>query len=546
MHNLLIVDDEVAIINGFAYDIEWETIGIDHVFQAYSGKMAMDILVHYRIDVIIADIRMPETDGIQLAEEVSKRWPMVKVIFMSGYDDFVYAQKAIHLKVFRYLTKPSSYEEVFQTVAEAIEEFNKELAVNKMLENASIQLQNMLPILQEKYLNNWIVLGMTSPMQECEKWKVCKLPISLDKPAFIMILSIGGQEGGRARENGSLEYAIINMATEILLCKNEAVHFADNGDNIVFIVQKEESADLMDCQRYIQEMGEVFFSVVASTLKCPVVVSLGNVVMPEGLFNAYHSLLSRAHRVLIQSQGVIIGPDTDRQEAANKPLISLLSHSALATLVESFQKDRCLKFLQEVFDIVENGGEQVPYDVLLQIYSMVLYILVSESHKNGVAIEDWAVENRKALYSFERIRSLAELKSWCRNMVAQYIDYMTGREKSNNWRLVQKAKKIMQEYLVRDAAFNQDLSLEEIASYLYIHPNYLSSLFKEVEGITVTSYLIRLRMEKAKEYLKEPGVRIYEISERLGYKSIAHFNRIFKREVGITPKEYQASIVTDV
>ena len=148
----------------------------------------------------------------------------------------------------------------------------------------------------------------------------------------------------------------------------------------------------------------------------------------------------------------------------------------------------------------------------------------------------WAGSYERDFYSFENIKSSVELKQWCMDVVSKYVDHIMKQELRQTHNLIEQAKIIIGDNL------NKVLSLTEIASHLYIHPNYLSRLFKEREGMGMSEYIIRLRVSKAREYLEQPGMKVYEASEKVGYESVAFFNRIFKRETGMSPKEYQAVI----
>lgn len=125
VYNLLIVDDEQIVVNGLAEDIDWQELEIEQVLRATNGLQALKLLENNKIDVVIADIRMPEMDGLELVKQVCEKWPMAKVILLSGYERFEYAQKPISFEVFRYLTKPIASEVIKQVVQDALQEFKK-------------------------------------------------------------------------------------------------------------------------------------------------------------------------------------------------------------------------------------------------------------------------------------------------------------------------------------------------------------------------------------------------------------------------------------
>jgi two-component system response regulator YesN len=164
-------------------------------------------------------------------------------------------------------------------------------------------------------------------------------------------------------------------------------------------------------------------------------------------------------------------------------------------------------------------------------------ILQDSLNNRGISLDEWCHENNQDyFYSFEKIKTIDKLEKWCLDITEEYLVYALNSEKKRNCYLIEKAKKIILQNL------DKEISLSEIASQLYFHPNYLSRLFKKEVGLSITDYQIRLRIEKAKEILREPGVKVYEVAERVGYESVTYFNRLFKKEVGITPKEYQKNL----
>ncbi len=173
---------------------------------------------------------------------------------------------------------------------------------------------------------------------------------------------------------------------------------------------------------------------------------------------------------------------------------------------------------------------------MLIIYHSVANLLIESSVNNGVNIEDW-IDNLKPFTDFNSINSFEKLYDWCRNAIKRYIDYLLVVQQKSNHFIVDNAKKFIKEHI------NEEMTLEDVASLLYVHPCYLSRLFKQRVGMSITDYRIICRVEKAKELFKTPGIKIYEVAERVGCGSVSSFNRIFKSITGTSPKEYQNLMV---
>ena len=109
MYTILLVEDEEAVRHSIKDLTPWEEYGFSVMGEASNGMEALEIISETTPDVIITDIRMPYMDGIQFIQEVREKYSQtVEVIFLSGYDEFTFAQTALSLKAAEYVLKPVS------------------------------------------------------------------------------------------------------------------------------------------------------------------------------------------------------------------------------------------------------------------------------------------------------------------------------------------------------------------------------------------------------------------------------------------------------
>lgn len=193
MKTVLIIDDEPNVVQGLGEDIDWDELGIDQVYEATNGEEAKAVLESGRIDIIISDIRMPLLDGLSLARIVRERWPLCRLIILSGYDLFSYAQKAVEYRVFRYLSKPAPYGEIVEAVKEALADQEKQVRRLRSLQDAELRLEQVLPLLQSNLLK-----GMVINDEEItpEQWVLLKqnIPyIGRDAAVFQVFIRNGGR-----------------------------------------------------------------------------------------------------------------------------------------------------------------------------------------------------------------------------------------------------------------------------------------------------------------------------------------------------------------
>ena len=534
MYNLLIVDDEKAVVDSMAYDIDWSDLGITEIFRAYSGQQALDCFMRNRVDIVISDIRMPELSGLELAKNIRGQWPYAKIIFISGYDEFQYAQKAIDLGVTSYITKPASYEELIDAVDRAIREIEIKFKKEEIIENAEKQLKEIFPIIQERYLNALVVQGVTNQEKDQEKWKACQLELDLKTPAFLILIRIDGEDIKCYQEEALYEIALRNLVKDILLKSQSAIFFKDPDENQVVIVQRSNIDELKGILRYVEAMAGSFQSSVENTMNCTVSITWSEIVLSlYDIHVSYLRTLNIFHRTKMWGSGIIAGAEQSKSTPMANSVSALSKIPSIITLIQSAQMKDVLVRIEEIFGEVERK-KPVCKELLLEIYYTISLSLVQASVKSEISLTDWAGEDEKKFSNFDEIRSVYELKEWCIRTVNNFLNNSISREAGQTNNLIERVKGFILQNLCNE------ISLTEIAAKVYLHPNYLSRLFKDLVGVSITEFIIKMRMEKAKEILAQPGMKVYEAANYLGYESNTHFSRIFKRVIGMSPKEYQS------
>jgi two-component system response regulator YesN len=532
LYNLLIVDDEVVVVNGLAYDIEWEDLKISGVFKAYNAKQALNYMNKNRIDIVIADIKMPGMDGLEMANYIRAKWPYVKIILLSGYEEFKYAQKAILIGVYHFLTKPAAYNEIKETVKNALIQREKELSQIHALEDAERQLEAAIPMIQERYLNAWVVQGRMTPEKVIRS--ACKLQLDTGYLSALLLFKIDEWSKQPTPEQQDVyELAIKNSIRKILLKDANGYIFNDIEGNCILIIFDKDENCLKEKLHYIKEMLETFQNYIDNLLGCTISIYWSDVVTLQETHTSYSRLLEISNRHLVWPSGIIMGPETMKSDQKNEDNIdSLYIYPRISTLVESAQKDKVIERIEVIFSEVQKRGS-ISHETLLSIYYSIVGSIMQDCAKRGISTQSWAQDYQKYFYSFQHIKTIYDLKNICIKLTELYMDYIVSYQNDNVHYLIEKTKKIIEE------SIGKELSLIDIASNLYIHPNYLSRLFKAQVGLSITDYSIKLRMEKAKKILQQSNAKMYEVAEMVGYASAAHFNRTFKKYFGVTPKEYQ-------
>ena len=218
MYSLLVVDDEKDVAKSIAYDINWEELDITEVQSVYNGLEALEYMNKRRVDVVLTDIRMPGMDGIRLAEKIADRWKYVKMIFMTGYEEFEYARQALRYGVTEYLLKPAANEELFDAVKKGLDKLRVELKQAAEKESVQAQWERARPLLKEKLLQQWVIKGRELNGEEGELlWG----KEQLGKFASLLLLRIDSWDTIYKKQELKYRVVVRKLISEILL-KNRA------------------------------------------------------------------------------------------------------------------------------------------------------------------------------------------------------------------------------------------------------------------------------------------------------------------------------------
>lgn len=245
--NILIVDDEVIVVNLLKKHIDWQSLGMNEVFTAYTAMDAREIVSGNKIDIIVCDIEMPQENGLFFLAWVRESFPDIVKIILTGYPDFKYAQDAINIGVVKYLLKPVGFEELSETVRLAADEINKRK--NEKLQISSGRQQE--PKREEKIFYTNLLTGDILPFPEFidKALKMgCLNREELEPKGLVYIRLAGAQV--EMKNNSILLFALSNIAEELFPDITE-VHL---WDNIFWIVKTEHD------RTQLYEMCELFMS----------------------------------------------------------------------------------------------------------------------------------------------------------------------------------------------------------------------------------------------------------------------------------------------
>ncbi|MBY3621894.1 response regulator [Acinetobacter sp. CUI P1] len=527
MYKIILVDDEDEVREGIKQKISWNNHGFELVGDYDNGRDALDAVEQYRPDVIITDICMPFMDGLGLAKAVMERYRDMKVIIVTGYEDFEYAKQAITLKVTEYLLKPINAREFAEYLTKMKQDLDEEHLQKANIAKLRMQLNQSFPLLRERFLEKLVTTRMKN--EEIEN-KMNYFHIQLQGEASLAIvidIEMDNRSLDIASDAELLRFAAFNIVQEQLEKEQGGVVFQTRDGKLAAIL----SGDSEEIEVATQLLADQVQTSLNKYLKLTATIGIGRKYaelqqIPQSFQEAISSI---EYRYLLGIDKVISIQDLEFGKGLDQAHFSSWEkqfRSALKTGKASAISEILSKWFQEL----KSNSSSIE-DCRSSIYQMLVSLM---NYVVDIGFPNTELVSHNMFAEVAALKTLDEagnyLERTCHELILKLSEQRTT---------VRTSQMKAAEAYIRENYCNDSFSLNELCSHIFMSISYFSATFKQHTGETFIEYLTRLRLEKAKELLAITQLKTYDIAARVGYNDPQYFSVIFKRNVGITPKEYR-------
>ncbi|PYG87760.1 two-component system response regulator YesN [Ruminiclostridium sufflavum DSM 19573] len=514
MFKVLIVDDEIIIRNGLHKIIGWNKLEISEVLTASCGKEALEIACASKPDIMLTDICMPEMDGLELTRLMLEMLPRLKVIVLTGYDDFKYAQKSCSLGVKDFILKPVDENKLTESIKIQIEniknEMQSQLSENiisrkKMLESQR-EIEKSLIELTEKSANQIESINIPEKLALEED---CDYQVALVKPE-ISFESVWSQHGNL------LMISIKSFIIDMVDSKNSGWTFQNrDGDIVIIFYVCSKYEDTREQIAKLQEIINVEFDVALN-------VGIGAVVcsMSEITFS-YEQAKENCRQYSLEKDNNIPLVVQESYQSSNYNRLAYLKQKVIEHVNDP---EKTKKYLKDYIDEVrasesnKSNAEQKFYDLAAAFYWE--YLRTTGNSADG---------RLETLISTLQSNDMEN----CSAFTEMFIMKLMYSNKKQMHEIIEAATEYISQH------FSEDLTVFTLAEQFHVARNYFSRLFKKEMGEGCNEYITRKRIEKAKQLLADSRLRTYEIAEQIGYHDTNYFSLAFKKNTGLSPKEFR-------
>ncbi len=525
-YKVLLVDDEEEVMDTIEHRISWNEMGFEVIGKARNGVKALEISEKMQPDVVITDIKMPYMDGLELARNLKQDNPDMRILILTGFDEFEYAREAVHLEIEEYILKPVNANELSDCLKRLKDVLDKEREEKLNVRKLEQYYTDSLPVLQTNFFCSLIEGRIT-------EGEICKFlgdyRISLPGPYFCCaVLHISENHVPDNMTPLLLSVSVQREAKERFKEKWDCRYFTYLG-NIVMLVNLEGESEITrltdECDRFCKWADRFFGAVVTVGLGkvCEDLASLR--YSYEGAREAlsYRVIYGAGRSINIadiapKGQELSMQPEDIDMNGVFKAIhIGVredIEHAVLSLVNEL--KDNAKTIMQHNFTVMEIVGH--------------LYRFCGN---NYIKFEDHTGEVRNAYEEIPKMDKNA-LSAWLISVALSISDELKNARNSSLRYLISEAKNI-----VRDRYSDAGLSLDTVCSGLGVSNSYFSSIFKKEAGISFITYLTDYRMQQAVRLILETNEKSYEIAEHVGYEDANYFSYVFKRKYGMSPSKYR-------
>lgn len=498
---LLLVDDEKLELQTLKDYVDWKSLGIDKVYTAPNGKEALEIIQNSEPEIVITDIQMPLVDGIALAKQVILRALPVKIVFITGYDDFSYVKAAFEVDAVDYILKPFSVKRIEETIHRVIKVIEQERMV-----------QNTLAVAGEALIERILLEDQNEEL-------------------------IRQYTGIKSSEGGTVPYGIVQVAG--ILRKNLKDEICNKFIDVQYGVwEKDKITFLVLYYVNFYDTAVRILEYIKNTELCSVsAVFLPRKQPVKNLRGAYEICASYMKRMFYCPGGTVLEAET----------YDVFDIGQVCTA----EKDMTQKMENRMLEILPGGNTAEVEDMIDQIFTVfesrrltrelaeqqLFALLIAVEKKfvygNDIMAEFIVVDRRSTVGQMHKCQNAQAVKKCLWDYIRQILTYYDVQKSDKNSYVILKVK----DYVRQNYA--SVMSVEDMASDIHLSQNYIRSIFKENTGQTILEYITDYRLEIACSILKDKTLKVREISKMVGYDNVSYFCALFSRKYSVSPNEYR-------
>lgn len=540
MLKIFLAEDEVIVRETIKRMIPWENLGFELVGEAADGEMALPLLLRQKPDLLITDIKMPFMDGLTLAKVAKKEIPGLKVVILSGYDDFNYAKQAINIGVEDYLLKPITKNALIERLTEIRSRYEHEKTQKEYYEKFHREMQAYEKNSGRDFFEA-LVSGSMDMMEIYRRSE--KLGLDIVAEAYnVLIFTMNCEEDFSGQREGYSEWEAesLELLEEFFSENTSAMLFRCNIFSYGVLIKGQKETIGENTRSCVSEIQRILDR---KEQKRQWFVAAGEPVERlSQIQKSYYSASRAFSQRYLYDENILYYDEMASMEKKNvteddstylqKVDVNALNPAILQKFLSNGLLEETENFVKDYFYAI--GQEPLESLVFRNYVTLnVRFSVMSFLKEIGCDTRTLEQEDTEDVLS-ESSKSLENAIAYVEKIISQAIALRDQNSGNKNRSILKTAVDFIDSHYTEE-----DMSLNKAANAANVSANHFSALFSQNMGQTFIEYLTNLRMNKAKEYLRCTSMRSSEIAGEIGYKDAHYFSYLFKKTQGMTPSDYR-------
>ncbi|MFB4321754.1 MULTISPECIES: response regulator [Paenibacillus] len=521
MYKVLLVDDEELDLEGMKRFIPWSDLGMEVRGSVNNALAACEIMEEEPIDILVSDVNMPYMSGLELARIALERRPSIRIIFVSGYQEFSYVQQAMSLKAYSYVLKPMNDSELVTSLLKVKRDLDDETKQREV----EMAYQRMIPIVKSDLL---IRLLREEETEDSESLSKLTVSCGLDRmnwPIRVVVMELDNllwRQGGSFTSQREVSRIFLQQIHDVI-ARQGIVPYCKLSSQRVALLLEDEAVEPTVHKVYgaIQQLTPASITTGISGLAYAM----------EELQPSYRQAIEAVEGKMFLGKGSLIKYEDVRAEPGMLDSRMLDAHmNKLLAAMEGYELVRICDEVEGLFGSITNLRSR------FSVHNMSNYIIwrldqyLSSRNEDLFELLGMEIHHLDILMQFDTIN---DIRSWFVQRIFEISERLYEKNNSKDSKFIRNVIHAIRERM------SENITIKDIAQHFSFSPSHIGFLIKDKSGSTFNELLVQLRMEKAQELLKQPGLKIYEVADQVGYRYLPYFSRQFKERYGMTPLEFR-------
>lgn len=525
MYSILLVDDEAVAIEGLLEGIDWKGMEISQVYTANNAAQAKKRFEQDRIDLMLCDIDMPQENGLSLLEWVKENHPQVIVIFFTCYAEFSYAKQAVALGAFDYLLKPARFQEIQQVLLRGIHEIQKRKSLDQFTHYGELWVENAAQMEEQAFWRD--VLNGDARREEIEVR--AKNRISSHRGCWYQFFAEIKNSDTQLKRwlQRELDVAYSNIFQELFLQEGmefQMVSFSKSRRVVILFMKSGGEYSRQD----IMDRGSELIKALKEHFGFSLNFYVSAAHRIELLAEQYRELTEHSrNQIVFQSHPVFLD-DLKKTDDA----VIQISQEKWKKMLADAGFDNMYSELEGLLKRAERDKLVTVKSLRLLYHTLMQMIYVEFQHRN-LSVER-IFEN--LLMKDEESAIFVSVESFLDYFQTLFLQAKTSLAFST---MPEKMMSRINRYIEEN--ISEELTRDQIAKMVCLSPAYLSRLYSQETGKSLSAYILEVRLRTMKNLLEQTSLSITEIAYRIGYTNLPYLCSLFRKQTGMTPMEYRKS-----